>query len=72
MPNATPNVNPNARPQQARVASHPTEHGQDIQATAAAPDAVALRNAVFWAQDRARMKAVEQDQLERYMSWNER
>jgi hypothetical protein len=34
------------------------------------PDA--MRDEVFRAQDRARMKALEEAQLEKYMSWSDR
>jgi len=71
MPYATPDKSPAARPQPSHAGCRPADHARDADVLAAAPDAGVLPNAVLWSQDRARHRAVEERELERYMQWNE-
>jgi len=61
-----------AQTQPEHTTSLPVEEAQEGTVPGVIPDPEAVRNGVLWAQDRARQRAVEEWELERYMSWAER
>jgi len=79
MPYAPPDANPDAQEllrelraaaDELRAATKAAEEAREIKERKGEEETGGVRNAVLWDQDRARHKAVEQAQLEKYMSWN--
>jgi hypothetical protein len=70
MNEVTPDAGLAATAQPDCAAAPPGPHAPDPIGRTVIPDPEMIRNGVLWAQDRGRMRAVEEWEIERYMQWS--